>query len=50
MHGNVWEWCLDPWHGNYNGAPNDGSAWDEENQQEDYYQDIVRILNETIDR
>ena len=27
MHGNVWEWCQDAWHGNYNGAPTDGSAW-----------------------
>jgi len=28
MHGNVWEWCLDVLHGNYNGAPTDRSAWE----------------------
>ena len=27
MHGNVWEWCLDHWHSNYEEAPTDGSAW-----------------------
>ena len=27
MHGNVFEWCQDRWHGDYHGAPADGSAW-----------------------
>ena len=27
MHGNVFEWCQDHWHDNYEGAPTDGSAW-----------------------
>ena len=27
MHGNVAEWVQDVWHGNYAGAPTDGSAW-----------------------
>ncbi|MFM9886955.1 MAG: SUMF1/EgtB/PvdO family nonheme iron enzyme [Burkholderiales bacterium] len=27
MLGNVWEWVEDCWNENYNGAPNDGSAW-----------------------
>jgi formylglycine-generating enzyme required for sulfatase activity len=27
MLGNVWEWVADQWHDNYQGAPNDGSAW-----------------------
>ncbi|MCC5605729.1 SUMF1/EgtB/PvdO family nonheme iron enzyme [Nostoc sp. CHAB 5834] len=31
MHGNIWEWCQDAWHENYNGAPADGSFWMNEN-------------------
>ncbi|MCC5638619.1 SUMF1/EgtB/PvdO family nonheme iron enzyme [Nostoc sp. CHAB 5844] len=27
MCGNVWEWCQDEWHKNYNNAPTDGSSW-----------------------
>jgi formylglycine-generating enzyme required for sulfatase activity len=27
MHGNVYEWCEDRWHENYENAPIDGRAW-----------------------
>jgi formylglycine-generating enzyme required for sulfatase activity len=27
LHGNVWEWCGDRWHDDYQGAPDDGTAW-----------------------
>ncbi len=27
VHGNVWEWCEDHWHSNYQQAPKDGFAW-----------------------
>jgi formylglycine-generating enzyme required for sulfatase activity len=27
MHGNVWEWCEDVLHMNYQGCPSDGEAW-----------------------
>ena len=27
MHGNVYEWCEDDWHENYDGAPSDGRSW-----------------------
>ena len=27
MQGNVWQWVEDCWHDNYEGAPNNGTAW-----------------------
>ncbi len=30
MHGNVLEWVEDDWHDDYESAPDDGSAWIEE--------------------
>ena len=29
IYGNVKEWCADPWHKDYIGAPTDGSVWEE---------------------
>ena len=33
MTGNVWEWCEDGWHENYENAPKDGSSWNENDSQ-----------------
>ncbi|WP_249096458.1 bifunctional serine/threonine-protein kinase/formylglycine-generating enzyme family protein [Argonema galeatum] len=27
LHGNVYEWCADHWHSNYQSAPNDATIW-----------------------
>jgi len=39
MHGLVWEWCADPWHNNYHGAPTDSSVWEEGG---DIYRRVLR--------
>jgi formylglycine-generating enzyme required for sulfatase activity len=38
LSGNVWEWCVDQWQHNYKGAPIDGSAW------VDWEEDIRQVL------
>ncbi|HEY9866881.1 MAG TPA: formylglycine-generating enzyme family protein [Candidatus Obscuribacterales bacterium] len=47
MHGNIWEWCADPWHSSYEGAPTDGSVWDENNNNYQNYIDL--LVNRQID-
>ena len=37
MHGNVSEWCLDPWHSNYGDAPSDDRVWDTSNDSGSYF-------------
>jgi formylglycine-generating enzyme required for sulfatase activity len=41
-HGNVWEWCADNWHNNYEGAPEDGRAWI--NEKENDFNDKMNLM------
>jgi formylglycine-generating enzyme required for sulfatase activity len=36
LSGNVWEWCQDEWHSNYEGAPDDGRAWENKGKPGSY--------------
>jgi len=42
MHGNVREWCEDNWHNNYTGAPTDGRAWIDDNDDHSQANKLLR--------
>ncbi|MUH00562.1 SUMF1/EgtB/PvdO family nonheme iron enzyme [Scytonema sp. UIC 10036] len=42
MHGQVWEWCADHWHRNYEGAPTNGEAWINQVKKNDNQERILR--------
>jgi len=47
MHGNVFEWCADSWHGDYEQAPTDGRVWDDghDNRYQNYAEYLANLLS-----
>jgi formylglycine-generating enzyme required for sulfatase activity len=49
MHGNVYEWCLDPWHDSYQDkTQTDSEVWDEKQSAERYLLDennVIQLLS-----
>jgi hypothetical protein len=54
MHGNVYDWCLDPWHDSYQGkTQTDSEVWDEEQSAEQYLLDkdnVIKLLSDKRQR
>ncbi len=47
MHGQVYEWCADPWHDDYQDAPQDSRVWDKD-ENDNYYQNLAEHLAELL--
>lgn len=42
LHGNVWEWCQDNWHENYQEAPTDNQPWLDDNHEDEDSPRVIR--------
>ena len=48
MHGQVWEWCADPWHKDYVDAPDNSLVWDKNYDNDNRYHNILGNLKELL--